>query len=55
MICAVSDGHFADFPAAVAGCVGMNAQYEPHPSDWLDRKYRRFNALYEASLNITKI
>ena len=55
MICGVSDGRFATFEEAVAACVGMNAQYEPHPSARLDRKFRRFNALYEAALNITKI
>ena len=55
MICGVSDGRFATLEDAVKDCVGMNAQYEPHPSDWLDRKFRRFNALYQAALNITKI
>ena len=55
MIAAVSDGRFADFEAAVAYCVGMNAQYEPHPTERLDRKFRRFNALYEAALAIGEI
>jgi sugar (pentulose or hexulose) kinase len=55
MICGVSDGRFATLEEAVATCVGMNAQYEPHPSARLDRKFRRFHALYEAALNITKI
>ena len=55
MICGVSDGRFGDLPTAVAACVGMNAQYEPHPSPRLDRKYRRFNALYQAALEINNI
>ena len=52
MICGVSDGRFENYQAAVDHCVGMNAQYEPHTSDRLDRKYRRFCKLYQASLEI---
>ena len=55
MICGVSDGRFDSFQAAVDHCVGMNAQYESHPSERLDRKFRRFNALYAAALEIGKI
>ena len=55
MVCAVSDGHFASLEAAVKACVGMNAQYEPHPTERLERKFRRFNALYEAALAIGEI
>jgi xylulokinase len=55
MICAVSDGKFASFEAAVDSCVGMNAQYEPHPDARLDKKYRRFNALYKAALELNEI
>ena len=55
MICGVSDGRFEDLQAAVAACVGMNAQYEPHPSTRLDRKFRRFCALYKAALEINAI
>jgi ribulose kinase len=55
MICGVSDGRFEDLQAAVAACVGMNAQYEPQPSDRLDRKFRRFCALYKAALDINAI
>ena len=52
MICGVSDGRFASYQAAVDHCVGMNAQYESHTSDRLDRKYRRFCKLYQAGLEI---
>ena len=55
MVCGVSDGLFENLEAAVAACVGMNAQYEPHPSARLDRKFRRFNALYEATLALNNI
>ena len=55
MICGVSDGRFASFEAAVDSCVGMNAQYEPHPDARLDKKYRRFNELYKAALELNEI
>ena len=55
MICGVSDGRFDTLQAAGAHCVGMNAQYEPHPSERLDRKYRRFCGLYKAALEISNI
>ena len=55
MVCAVSEGQFENLQAAVEECVGMNAQYEPHPTARLDRKYRQFCALYEAALKINDI
>ena len=55
MVCAVCEGQFETLQAAVDACVGMNAQYEPHPTQRLDRKYRQFCALYEASLKINDI
>ena len=55
MICAVSCGQFADFKAAADACVAMSMQYAPQPDERLDRKYRRFNALYEAALKINEI
>ncbi len=55
MIAAVGAGGFADLSQAAAACVQMQMQYTPHPSQRLDRKYRRFCALYEASLKINEI
>ncbi len=55
MICAVSQGQFASFAAAAQSCVAMSMQYEPKPSEHLDRKYRRFNALYEAALALNNV
>ena len=55
IIAAVGDGHFASYEAAVAATVKMQMQYEPHPTERLERKYRRFNALYKAALEISKI
>ena len=55
MICAVSCGQFDSFRAAAEACVAMSMQYVPQPDQRLDRKYRRFNALYEAALKINEI
>ena len=55
MICAVSDGKFESFAAAAEACVAMSMEYKPNPTDRLDRKYRRFCALYEAALKINEI
>lgn len=55
IIAAVGDGHFASYQAAVEATVKMQMQYEPHPCERLERKYRRFNALYKAALEISSI
>jgi xylulokinase len=55
MIAGVSDGRYASFPVAVAACVNMEKHYTPNQSDHLQKKYRRFCALYEASLKINEI
>ena len=55
MIAAVSDGRYADFAEAVADCVAMQMSYQPKPSKRLERKYRRFCALYQAALAIDHI
>ena len=55
LIGAVSDGRFESYSQAVHACVQLTHTYEPHPSERLERKYRRFNALYKAALEISKI
>ncbi len=55
MIAAVSDGKFADYCAAANACVSMSYRYEPNPTEFLDRKYRQFCALYQATLDITRM
>ena len=55
LIGAVSDGRFESYSQAVHACVQLTHTYEPHPTDRLERKYRRFNALYKAALEISKI
>lgn len=55
IIAAVHAGRYADYDAAVADCVQMQMHYQPHPTDRLERKYRRFCALYQAALAINEI
>ncbi len=55
MIAAVSDGNFASYDAAVSACVAFNQTYAPCQTARLERKYRRFCALYKAALEINDI
>lgn len=55
MIAAVSAGKFADYSQAAELCVRFEKTYTPNPTPVLDKKYRRFCALYDASLKINKI
>ncbi len=55
IICAVADGRFESFSQAVDACVEMQMQYNPNPSDRLERKYRRFCTLYQVALEINNI
>ena len=55
LIAAVSDGRFESYEEAVHTCVELTYSYKPHPSDRLERKYRRFCALYKAALEISNI
>ena len=47
-------GH-AGYAEAVADCVAMVMEYTPNPSEHLEKKYRRFCALYKAALAINEI
>ena len=46
---------FAGYEEAVEYCVEMQMQYEPHPCERLERKYRRFCTLYQVALQINNI
>lgn len=52
MIAAVSNGHFPDYETAVAKCVGIKAEYTPKESAYYEEKYRKFCALYNATISI---
>lgn len=55
LIAAVSDGGFASYDAAVKACVAFTQVYAPRKTQRLERKYRRFCALYKAALQIGTI
>lgn len=55
MIAGVGAGRFASYADAVENCVQMQMHYEPHPTERLERKYRRFCALYKVALEISNI
>ena len=55
IVCAVCDGRFATLTEGVEACVEMQMEYTPNPTERLERKFRRFNALYKAALEISAI
>ena len=55
IVCAVCDGRFASLAEGVDACVEIQMEYTPNPTERLERKYRRFNALYKAALEIGSI
>ena len=55
MIAAVSSGVFENYENAVKACVSFDKCYTPVPTEFLERKYHRFQALYTASLQIGNI
>ena len=55
MIAGVSDGRFDSFQSATQACVKMEKQYTPNPTERLERKFRRFCALYQASLELSHL
>lgn len=55
MIAAVSSGKWETLSQAADACVGFTACYTPNKNEDYERKYRRFCALYEAGLQISKL
>ena len=55
MIAAVSSGRFESFAAAAGKCVTFSHTYQPRRMQHLEKKYRQFGALYEASLSVGRI
>ena len=55
MIAAVCDGRYADMQQAVEACVAFTTRYTPVPSAQLEKKYRRFCALYDAAKAIAEM
>lgn len=55
IVAAVSDGQYADYAQAAAHCVAMVTRYEPHPTAFLETKYRRFALLYQAGIQAARL
>lgn len=52
MIGAVADGCFASYAEASEVCVAIKETYAPDPNAYYEEKYRKFCALYQATLNL---
>ena len=55
IIATVSFGGFESYEMATSQCVSFTKKYAPCPTERLEQKYRRFCALYEAALQISKM
>ena len=55
MIAAVNDGKYADMQQAAEACVAFTTRYTPAPTARLEKKYRRFCALYDAAKAIAEM
>ena len=55
IIGAVSDGVFASFEDASDKCVAFTKRFEPVNHDLYEGKYKKFCALYEAMLQVTRM
>lgn len=55
IIAATSDGRFSNYEAAVRQCVAVHRRFIPTPSRRLERKYRQFVLLYQASLAASRL
>ena len=55
IIGAVSDGVFADFEDASNKCVAFTKRFEPVNHALYEAKYKKFCALYDAMLQVTRM
>lgn len=55
MIGAVSEGIYGSYEEAAKTAVAFERRFEPHPSEDYERNYRRFTALYDATVQIMDI
>lgn len=55
MIGAVSEGIYASYADAAQTAVAFDRRFEPNPSQDYERNYRRFCALYDASVQIMDV
>lgn len=55
MIAAVGDGRYGGFEDAARACVSYTKVFYPRPAEAVERKYRRFCALYDMSRRISAV
>ena len=55
MIAAIDDGRFTGFKDAAKHCVSFVRKFEPHHTEAIERKFRKFNRLYEASIDVARM
>ena len=55
IVAAVDDGRFADYEEATKFCVSFEKEFTPHPSEEIESKFRKFNRLYEASIEAARM
>ncbi len=55
MIAAVAAGEFPSFAAAAEYCTSFSHTYEPNPTERLEKKFQKFQALYTACLEIARM
>ena len=55
MIAAVSSGRFKNFEEAAKVCVSFVKEFTPEKTEYTEKQYKRFCALYDAALKIAKI
>ena len=54
IIAAVEEGMFTDYKEAADHCIRMVKCYEPHTTEVYEKKYKKFCALYDMALNISR-
>lgn len=55
LVAAVADGKYASYEEAAKGCVSMVKRYEPRDIPAYEVKYKKFCALYDAVIKVTRM
>ncbi len=55
LIGAVADGMFESYEAATKACVSFQKRFEPNNAEKFEKKYKKFCALYQALLEVTRM
>ena len=55
LVAAVADGKYESYEAAAADCVSMVKRFEPRDIPAYEVKYKKFCALYDAVIKVTRM